>query len=81
MMDEGELIDLYFEQMLKAIDENEISQEWHFEVSSTHISPELIAKYQLYKCDNTWAASHVKMEEWRDHVRETVKKIILLERE
>ncbi len=81
MMDEDELIDLYFDQMLMAIDENEISQDWHFEVCSTHISPELIAKYQLHKCDNEWVASHTKMEEWRDHIRKLVKKMIALDHE
>ncbi len=71
---------MYFDQMLQATEEKKICPEWHFEVSSTHISPELIVKYELYKCTDEWLLAHVEREDWRDHIKEIVKNIILLER-
>lgn len=79
MLDEDELVDMYFDQMLEKLDENQILIDWSSEVCNTHISSELIAEYQMFKCSSEWKDTHVHKEAWKAHIKTILWRLISLE--
>lgn len=73
------LLDLYFEEILKLIDEEDIVHRWYQNVICLDISRELIELYQLkIKCKD-WRAVEMKTPTWRRKIINMTVDIISLE--
>lgn len=79
LSDEQELIDIYFDRMLEKLDEHQLLIDWCSEVCNTHISSELIAEYQMYKCSSEWKETHSNKESWKEHIKTILRRMICLE--
>lgn len=79
-LSDGELLELYFEEIVKAVDENTILQQWEESVKCIdNISEELIYMYKLKLFCKDWRETDMKTERWRQTMIKRTLQILQLE--
>ncbi len=73
-------VDMYFDEMLKAVDEDVVLHRWCTTVDTLDgISPELLAIYKLKIYCADWRAT-MKTDKWRNKMKKMTMKLVQLER-
>ena len=78
MYDREESIYMYFEELLSAVNEDDILLSWSEIVDTLDISPELVVLHKLKIYDKDWLAT-MKSEQWKTKIRKMVLSISHIE--
>ena len=79
MMTLSEKLEYYFDDILDAVQENNVLNKWKQQVDAMDIPPELVDMYMLKLSCQDWRETEFKTAEWKEKIYLITKRIITLQ--
>ena len=75
MLSQNEQIAMYFDQLMRRIDEDGVLSKWDYHIAFTNIRRELVDMYKLKLFSVDWRETSLKTDKWKTKVMRTMNKL------